>query len=101
MEQVSFAALPLHDAVVRDIELSWANKRCCFHLSAFARGGVDATPHMLVFEGVRLLSMPHNEPWGPSSCVNAVSEAGGTFRIEMQSGDVIELTAASFAFYAL
>lgn len=97
----SFDALPLHDAVLRSVEVDWEKKRCVLHVSAFMASHRTSTAHALSFEGVRLLSIPHNEPWGPSSCVNSVSASDGDFRIEMQSGDVIELSAATFTFSAL
>jgi hypothetical protein len=57
-------------------------------------------PHVLAFEGVTLLSTTHSEPWGPSSCVNATSIEGGRFRVEMQSGDILEIEATSYSFSA-
>ncbi len=98
MGSASFDALPLHDAVVSAIEIDWEKKLCRFHLSVVSRSGNDA---LLAFEGVTWLSMPHNEPWGPSSSVNSVSDAGGGFKIEMQSGDIIEIKATSYAFAIL
>ena len=98
MGATGFEALPLHDAVLRSVEVDWEKKRCVLHVSAFTIPNCGAAPHVLAFEGVTLLSIPQNEPWGPSSCVNSASSTDGGFRIEMQSGDVIELTAASFTF---
>lgn len=40
-----------------------------------------------------MLLLPQKEPWGPSSSINSASEVAGGFRIEMQSGDVIEIEA--------
>lgn len=96
--ETSFDALPLHDAVVRTIEIDWEKKLCRFRLSVVSRSSNDA---LLAFEGVTWLSMPHNEPWGSSSSVNSGSGASGSFRIEMQSGDIIEITATSYAFAIL
>lgn len=97
----NFEALPLHDALLRSVDVDWQEKRCTFQVLAFAKPRSDGTAHVLVFEGVTFLSMTRNEPWGPSSHVNCVSSVGPRFRLEMQSGDIIELTAASFAFRAL
>lgn len=46
--------------------------------------------------GVRSVVVDHNEPWGRSSCVNTTSRAGDVFSIEMQSGDVIRVSADAF-----
>lgn len=96
-----FEVLPLHDALLRSVELDWERKSCTFQVLAFATPAGNATPHVLSFEGVTFLSIPHNEPWGPSSRMNSVSSADAKFSLEMQSGDVIELTATSFSFRAL
>lgn len=101
MGSTSYEGLSLHDAVLRSIEVDWDKKRCVFHLAAFVTPGCGATPHVLAFEGVTFLSVPHEEPWGSSSFVNSVSNEGANFKIEMQSGDVIELTATNFKFSAL
>lgn len=56
----------------------------------------------LVAENVVNLSMPRRDEWGRSASVNEVagpalrSDGTQTLRIEMQSGDVIEITADSF-----
>ena len=101
MEIANFEALPLHDAVLRLIEVNWESKQCRLRLTAFTTPSSVAQPCVLTFDGVTFLSMPHNEPWGPSSSVNTASIANGRFRIEMQSGDAIELSATGFAFSAL
>lgn len=101
MEAIGFDALPLHDAVLRSIEVDWEKKRCVLRLSAFVTPNREAAPHALAFEGVTLLTVPHDEPWGQSSFVNSACTVADGFRIEMQSGDVIELRATNFAFSAL
>ena len=56
----------------------------------------------LVAENVVNLLMPKRDEWGRSVSVNEVagptlqSDGTQTLRIEMQSGDVIEITAGSF-----
>lgn len=56
----------------------------------------------LVAENVVNLSMPKRDEWGRSVSVNEVagptlqSDGTQTLRIEMQSGDIIEITAGSF-----
>lgn len=92
-------AFPLHDAVLHRMELHWEGKVCRLYLDAFLVPERDAIPCVLEFTGVARISAPHEEPWGPSSMVNngqAVSK--GEFRIEMQSGDIIEILADDFRF---
>jgi hypothetical protein len=97
MEPDSFEALPLHDAVLRLVEINWEKKRCVLHVSTLNPTSGTAAPYTLVFEGVTLLSIPHNEPWGPSSCINSASSVVDGFKIEMQSGDIIEVKATRFS----
>jgi hypothetical protein len=93
--------LPLHDAVLRSVAIDWELKSCRFNLVAFSQPGASAMPHVLEFSGVTSLHMPHAEPWGPSSSINSASCSEHGFRIEMQSGDVIEVDALHFTFTAL
>jgi hypothetical protein len=56
----------------------------------------------LIAEKVSVLSVPKRNEWGPSVSVNTLegpilqSDGTSVLRIEMQSGDVIEITADSF-----
>jgi hypothetical protein len=57
---------------------------------------------VIVAEGVSHLDVPHENDWGPSVSVNEVRGLTGSgdrrrLEIEMQSGDVIAITARSFA----
>jgi hypothetical protein len=45
--------------------------------------------------------LPHEEPWGPSFYVNEASYSDGIFRIQMQSGDTIEIVATGFSLDAV
>jgi hypothetical protein len=101
MTSVSFDALPLHDAQVEAVHLDWKTKTCTIALHVFLTRGDRATPHRLTFFEVRSLTLPHEEPWGPSFYVNEGSYGDGIFRIQMQSGDTIEIVAAGFALDAL
>jgi len=101
MTSASFDALPLHDALLDSIQLDWEAKTCTMTLSVFLTRGVRASPHRLHFTGVTRLSVPHEEPWGASVFVNTATHRDGTYRIEIQSGDTIEITAGQFALDAL
>jgi hypothetical protein len=98
---VSFDALPLHDAPVDSVHIDWKTKTCAIALHVFLTPGVRAVAHRLHFFDVRSLSLPHEEPWGPSFYVNEASYRDGIFRIQMQSGDTIEIVATGFSLDAL
>ncbi|MBZ2193023.1 hypothetical protein JFJ09_12470 [Pseudoalteromonas arctica] len=42
------------------------------------------------------MCIPHENSWGQSASVNATSQDGNTFKIEMQSGDTISVNSGSF-----
>jgi hypothetical protein len=96
-----FSSLPLHDALLQSVEMQWEQKLCRIKVAAFVSREHSAVPYLLEFSGVTSLIMLHKEPWGPSSSVNSTAFASDTFRIEMQSGDIIELVASHFKFIAL
>lgn len=101
MSTPDFSCLPLHDALLESITLLWKQKICRLHLEAFAVPGKSASPHLLEFQGVELVNAPLNDSWGPSYSVNSATHTSGKFFIEMQSGDIIEVRAATFTFVAL
>lgn len=91
---MSFDALPIHDAVLTTIYVSWESARCDLRLRP-----VGLPPHLLVFEGFTKIELPRYESWGPSSSVNAVRQLQGEmFEIELQSGDTIRIEAPHWAF---
>ena len=91
---MTLAALPLQDAVLADVRFDWQAARCtCSFLP------VDLAQHVLVFSGVTELHVPCRQPWGPSGAILGVHEVQtGTFEIELQSGDVLRIAAASWEF---
>jgi hypothetical protein len=91
---MKFEALPVHDAVLAAIYISWEAGRCDLRIHP-----VGTTSHLLVFEGFTALEFPKQEPWGPSSSINAVREPKqGQFEIELQSGDVLRVLAKCWSY---
>ena len=89
----------MHEWVLLSIEFDWKSDRLTFSFDTDQAGIVS-----LVAEGVVDLHVPRATPWGPSVHVNEVREplAGARqwreLEIEMQSGDIITVKAASFIF---
>lgn len=91
---MQFSQLPLHDATLASVHISWNAARCDFQIYRTGEG-----IHCLVFEGFTNLELPKAEPWGPSESINNVQEPSpGHFEIELQSGDTIRITAAHWRF---
>lgn len=89
-----FEKLSLHDGVVHTIQVDWAARSCVVTLDT-----PEAENNQLVFSGITELVIPRHEPWGPSASINSLTSSGPTkFAIEMQSGDVVSIDAASWQF---
>src|SRR5438128_4584782 len=90
------ASLPsLHDWSLLSLSYDWKTATATFHVRW------DSVERQLVGLNATELSVPHSAPWGPSVSINTVEgptleETGDfTLKIQMQSGDVISLRAAS------
>jgi len=93
---MTFDSLPLHDASLAAIHISWKAARCDMHLRP-----VGLPSHLLVFEGFTNIELQRRESWGPSSSVNSLAQPHeGLFEIELQSGDTIRIEASHWAFRA-
>jgi hypothetical protein len=88
----------LHDWTLVEIHFDWRSGRVTVELDdlSFAR-------RVFIAEGVRELHVPKENEWGPSVRVNGAIETdaplgiGRCLKIEMQSGDVIQITAQQFS----
>ena len=90
--------LPLHDALLHQINIDWKNHITKFDVSAFIHNGKNAEPCTLIFSGVSNVSVPHNNAWGESLFINEVNVIDDAVEIHMQSGDIIKISAVSFTF---
>jgi len=66
---MTFNSLPLYDAVLAAIYISWEAARCDLRLRP-----VGLSSHFLVFEGFTNIELPRRESWGPSSSVNSLAQ---------------------------
>jgi hypothetical protein len=87
----NFADLNLHDATIINIEFDWAN---ALALVSFK---LHLEKVVIRFSDCTNVSIPHENPWGQSASVNATSQDGNEFKIEMQSGDIISVNSSSFS----
>jgi hypothetical protein len=95
----TFAALDLHDALLKNVAMDWTGGNVIIDALVF-RPGRDraAEPCTLIWSGVRRLIVNRELPWGPSNFINSAKfEAPSTYEIEMQSGDHIVIEATAFA----
>lgn len=91
---MTFDSLPLHDALLAFIFISWEAARCDLRLNP-----VGLPSHLLVFEGFTNIELGRRESWGPSSSINRLAQPRtGVFEIELQSGDTIRIEASHWAF---
>jgi hypothetical protein len=87
-----FNLLPLHDATLVSMKIDWANKVCTVGCAT------HTGPKRLQFGGVQSIRVPMEDPWGPSVSIMRLVQEGDVFRIEMQSGDNIEVVATNFTY---
>ncbi len=86
----------MHDRTLENVVFDWQSTRVTVALRSYNQERV------LVADGVTDLKVPKVHEWGPTSSVNGTSETilGDTgtthLKIEMQTGDVIEIVARKF-----
>src|SRR5262249_35831642 len=91
----------MHEWILLSIAFEWEAGRLALTFDTHPAGIVK-----LVAEGVVDLYVPQAKPWGPTVHVKGVRQLParakhrGKLEIEMQSGDIIKITAASFVFPA-
>jgi hypothetical protein len=78
----------LHDAILLDIRMMWEDAVCVLRFR-------HQHTYEARFSGVTDLHLQKVNPWGASPCVNEVRQSDGAWEIEMQSGDIIRIQAAS------
>lgn len=87
-------SLSLHDATLREVEVSWAKAECVIRLST-----ADFPDCELLFTGISEVIIPKQQPWGPSSSINTLTEqAANHYEIEMQSGDTLRIASSKISF---
>ena len=88
----------MHDWTLKSIRFDWAAAQVIIELE-----DMTLAARSLVAEGVQELHVPRANEWGPSVSINEVSEIEALssglkrLRIEMQSGDRIEVVARHFS----
>ena len=83
----------LHDATLLSVAMDW--EKAEVNVTIALLGGIPAT---LDFQGVNAVSLPRVQPWGPSNSINEAKQLqDGTYVIEMQSGDSLHFSAASWS----
>jgi hypothetical protein len=83
------SAWPLHDAVLEEVRVDWKAATCVADITT-ANG-----KKKIEWSEVSGVTIPRHEPWGPSVCIDAMRHEEGVYIIQMQSGDVIRINAAS------
>ncbi len=94
----NFKNLPLHDAVVENIDIKWESSLVEINLYAFMHKNKRALPYVLKFIDVTEIQIPHNNPWGESVYINSVNTENNHYYIEMQSGDTLTIKSGGYSF---
>ena len=95
---VEFEKLSLHDATVSTISYQWEAGLVAIIGTRYNSVTHAAVKYTLFFYGVRFLSIPHSAEWGESNSILDLSRVNNSeFRIQMQSGDLVAITAERFS----
>lgn len=83
----------LHDWALEELSLDWKSGELILKVSGYER------INRIMCQGLRHLDMPRENPWGPSVFINECRgpmsvDGEAKLEIEMQSGDVIVISAA-------
>jgi hypothetical protein len=97
---LSFDKLPLHDAVLKTIVVDWGSAEIILSVSAFVIKGEPATDYLLRFSSVTKFEGSRFNEWGASNSILDAKASGTEFTIQIQSGDVIKIKAASYVFHS-
>ena len=86
----------MHDWTLLDVRVDWESGEAELRML-----DGSSSHRSIVFKGLRELSVDRREHWGPSRSVNeaawisAGSEDGISMKLEMQTGGIISIYAAS------
>lgn len=84
----------LHDATLTSIEFEWEARRCTFRFHGAPDQDLQR-PFSIAFDNVTEVSIPAEQPWGPSQALLEVDcVEPGKYVLVMQSGDEILVAAA-------
>ncbi|MDZ7869380.1 MAG: hypothetical protein U5L02_09330 [Rheinheimera sp.] len=81
--------------MLKTIVVDWGNAEII--LSAFVIKGEAAVHYLLRFSSVTMFEGSRFNEWGASNSILDGRASGTEFTIQMQSGDVIKIKAASYA----
>jgi len=95
---IKFSSLPLHDAILKALYVDWMVRTCSADVEVFVARDQEAQPRKIIWQKVRKIILPHEDPWGPSVFINAVRQDEHCYIIEMQSGDEIRIDAETVDF---
>jgi len=96
MDQAQFEALPLHDATLSCLELLWEQGICRAYLRLWSKELGEVVSAVLEFQGVTGIEAPRKYEWGPSSSILKAKRSNEVYSIQMQSGDLISISAQGF-----
>jgi hypothetical protein len=98
MATAEFDGSLLHDAIVEEIVIDWSSGTLRMPGYVFVDGiRSDARRCTLEWSGLTCVRIDREMPWGPSNSINSAKfEPPNHYAVEMQSGDVIAITAQEF-----
>lgn len=74
-----------HDSLLKDFAFQWEEGIVKIHV--LSNDGLEN----LKMENIKKIEIPRNYPWGKSNLINEISYSSPFLKIEMQSGDIIQI----------
>lgn len=96
---MEFNALPFHDSVLREIKIDFGSGVCEISITPIQFEQWLGKSIQLVWSDLTKFSVTHEFPWGESVHINNFRQLDkNNFELEIQSGDLIMITASKNAF---
>jgi hypothetical protein len=93
--------LRIHDATLVSIDFLWKESNCKIYIKSWSRKENRPVNAVMEFFGVTEIHIPKHQEWGPSVSINEIELKNESYKIEMQSGDVISISSKGVNLVAL
>lgn len=93
---MSFDDLPLHDAVIKDINILYSESELSVQIRTSAAVHNDPGDYLLVFFGVSSIKLSLNREWGRSESILSHKQDNDCFSMKIQSGDELSIAASGY-----
>ncbi|WP_163339572.1 hypothetical protein [Desulfopila sp. IMCC35008] len=84
--------MALHDCTLKDIKVNWKEKSAIFTINMLYKKPQLPIKKTIEFIEVTQILIPRKDSWGSSGSIYEIKYQNNGYLIQMQSGDVIEIS---------